>query len=131
VLEPDPALREALARLPGRRLVFTNGSAWHAERVLKHLNLADLFEDVFHAEAADFVAKPHPDAFARLIARHAVDPTETCFVEDRVGNLAPAAELGMTTVLVGADAPNCDAAFVDHRATDLTAFLDGARLAGD
>ncbi len=40
-LSPDPALRGALARLPGRRLVFTNGSSAHARRVLAHLALDD------------------------------------------------------------------------------------------
>ena len=51
-LVADPVLRAALARLPGRRLVFTNGSARHAERVLESLKLDDLFQDVFHLEAA-------------------------------------------------------------------------------
>ncbi len=43
-LTPDAALRAALARLPGRRLVFTNGDDRHAERVLDKLELTDLFE---------------------------------------------------------------------------------------
>ena len=38
-LEPIPELREGLARLPGRRLVFTNGDDRHAGRVLAHLGL--------------------------------------------------------------------------------------------
>ena len=54
-LRPDPELRRGLQRLPGRRLVFTNGSARHAERVLERLAVADLFEDVFHLEAADLI----------------------------------------------------------------------------
>ena len=47
-IRPNPALAQALKRLPGRRLVFTNGSAGHAERVLGQLGLAELFADAFH-----------------------------------------------------------------------------------
>lgn len=57
---PDPALRAALERLPGRRLVFTNASAGHAERVLARLGYAELFEHVFHLEAADLTPNPRP-----------------------------------------------------------------------
>jgi putative hydrolase of the HAD superfamily len=127
-LIPDPDLRTALFRLPGRRLVFTNGSARHAERVLEHLNLADLFEDVFHLEAADLIPKPKPEAFFRLIARHAVTPASAAFFEDSVRNLAPAAELGMTTVLVGEQASADRNAFVDHRTPALRPFLERARV---
>src|SRR5690606_35351626 len=71
-LRPDAALRRGLERLPGRRLVFTNGSARHAERVLDRLGVADLFEDVFHLEAAELIPKPDPRTFDRMIRRHAV-----------------------------------------------------------
>ena len=127
-LVPDARLRDALQRLPGRRLVFTNGSARHAERVLEKLGLADLFEDVFHAEAADLVAKPDPRAFERLIRRHDVRPHDTAFFEDRAVNLRPAARLGMTTVLVGPEAEASTDAFVHHRTGDLARFLLSARL---
>ena len=59
-LTPDPALREALGRLPGRLLVFTNGDAPHAARVLAKLNLADRFEATFHIASADYLPKPNP-----------------------------------------------------------------------
>ncbi|MBM3541879.1 MAG: pyrimidine 5'-nucleotidase, partial [Alphaproteobacteria bacterium] len=43
----NPALDAALARLPGRKIVFTNGSARHAERVLACLGVARRFEAIF------------------------------------------------------------------------------------
>jgi putative hydrolase of the HAD superfamily len=127
-LTPDPALRAAIARLPGRRLVFTNGSAAHAERVLKRLALDDLFEDVFHIQAADYIPKPAPETFEKVIRRFGIDPKATAFFEDSEKNLAPAAAIGMTTVLVGAHAEAVDADFVHHRTNDLAGFLAGARL---
>jgi putative hydrolase of the HAD superfamily len=115
-------------RLPGRRLIFTNGDARHADRVLARLGLDDAFEAVFHIAAADYVPKPSPATFARMIAAHAVDPAKTAFFEDSEKNLAPAAAIGMTTVLVGPHAAACQAAFVQHRTDDLVAFLTGARV---
>src|SRR5581483_9909193 len=47
-LASDAGLTAAIARLPGRRLVFTNADAGHAGRVLRRLDLEHLFDDVFH-----------------------------------------------------------------------------------
>jgi len=127
-LAANEALTAAIARLPGRRLIFTNADAGHAERVLARLELSQLFDDVFHIAAADFIPKPSPEAFERLIAAHAVVPSATCFFEDIARNLEPAAALGMTTVLVGEAALAPAAPFVGHRAPDLAAFLAAAQL---
>ena len=129
-LKPDLELREALARLPGRRLVFTNGGAKHAERVLDALNLNDLFEDTFHLEAAGFVPKPTLSTYHAMTTRHGVDPRRAAFFEDSPHNLKPAREIGMTTVLVGRKAELFDFedAYVDWRTRTLPPFLNAARL---
>lgn len=126
-LTPDFALNRALEALPGRRLVFTNASETHAVRVLAHLGMTELFEDVFHLEAADLLPKPDLRCFEIMMRRHAVTPASTAFFEDSVKNLAPAAELGMTTVLVGTHASADASPFVDHRAAELAPFLSRAR----
>ena len=127
-LAHDPALIAAISRLPGRRLIFTNADDVHAERVLVHLGLGDLFDDVFHIGSADYVPKPDPRAFERMNAAHAIAPAATAFFEDREINLAPAADLGMTTVLVGPHAPASTALFVHHKTEKLAPFLAQARL---
>jgi putative hydrolase of the HAD superfamily len=127
-LARDPALIAAVERLPGRRLIFTNADAGHSRRLMDHLGLASLFSEVFHIESAGFIPKPDPEAFARLIAAHAINPVATVFFEDRALNLAPAAALGMTTVLVGPDAEQNTDAFVDYRAPRLAPFLAAARV---
>ena len=81
-LRPDPELRAAIAALPGRRLVFTNGDKAHADRVLAALKLDDLFEAIFHIALADYIPKPHPQTFARMIQAHDVDPARAAFFED-------------------------------------------------
>ena len=127
-LARDADLLGALERLPGRRLIFTNADDVHARRVLSHLGLAHLFDDVFHIGSGDYEPKPSPEAFARMSAAHAIAPAATAFFEDAERNLAPAAALGMTTVLVGAHAAGSSAPFVHHRTAKLAPFLNAAKL---
>jgi putative hydrolase of the HAD superfamily len=124
----DPELLAALERLPGRRLIFTNADEKHARRVLEHLGLDHLFDQVFHIASFDFMPKPSPEPFRRMVAEHAIDPVATAFFEDSERNLAPAAQIGMTTVLVGAHAAASTAPFVTYRTDKLAAFLDAAQL---
>jgi putative hydrolase of the HAD superfamily len=128
LLAEDPELKAALARLPGRRLIFTNADGHHAERVAERLGLADLIDDIFHIRSADLAPKPTPAAFDKIIAAHAIEPKATAFFEDAERNLKPAAELGMTTVLVGPHAASSEAPFVDYRTLCLAPFLASARL---
>ena len=65
------------------------------------------------------------------MARHGVSPQGAAFFEDSEKNLAPAAVLGMTTILVGPHAQASTADFVHHRTNDLPAFLTGARVMGN
>jgi putative hydrolase of the HAD superfamily len=128
VLSQDPALIAAIARLPGRRLIFTNANDVHAERVLKRLGLHHLFDDVFHIALSAYVPKPSRKAFAAMDAAHGIAPEATAFFEDSERNLEPAAALGMTTVLVGPQAPASTAPFIRYKTDNLAAFLEDAHL---
>src|SRR5262249_24979726 len=66
-LPVDPRLRPAIARLPGRRFVFTNNCVNYAQRVLKHLELDDLVTDVWDIRSLGFKPKPDPDAYQTII----------------------------------------------------------------
>lgn len=123
VLTPDPELRALIARLPGRRIVHTNGGADHAERVLARLELADLFDAVFDIETAELAPKPQRQAYERLIGAFAIDPRRAMLIEDTMRNLEPAHELGFATALVGPIHPDPRPAYVDHWAPDLKTFL--------
>ena len=124
----DHRLREGLMRLPGRRLIFTNADAAHAERVLEHLGIADLFDDLFHIALAGYVPKPALTTYAAMMQHHGLSGPSTCFFEDSERNLKPAFDLGLTTVLVGAKALESEAAFVHHRTADLAGFLNTAHV---
>jgi putative hydrolase of the HAD superfamily len=125
-LAPDPALDAALHALPGRRFVFTNSSAAHAERVLAKIGVAERFEGVFHIEAADLLPKPAPATYDRMISAFGIAPSATCFFEDSAKNLEQAHILGMTTVLVGEHA--VPAPHIDYTTPDLLSFLTSARV---
>ena len=130
-LAPDPLLDAALARLPGRKLVFTNGSTPHAERVLDRLDIARHFEAIIDIVASAYLPKPEPVAYDQMIDRFAIDPTRAAMVEDMAVNLAPAHALGMATIWLrddvhgigrrssGDPAPS----FVDHVIADLPHWL--------
>ncbi len=140
VIPENPALGTELARLPGRKLVFTNGTVAHAERVLARLGITHLFDDIFDIVHADYHPKPSAASFSRFIARHGVDPASAAMFEDLSRNLAPAHALGMTTVLVrpqdghGDPAvrhwgePGPDADHVHYHTEDLVGFLSTIRV---
>jgi putative hydrolase of the HAD superfamily len=97
---PDPALVEAIAALPGRKLIFTNGTEHYAERVIARIGLTGHFLAIHDIMACDYLPKPDPSGYAALIARHRVEPGTALMVEDMARNLVPAAALGMTTAWV-------------------------------
>ena len=130
---PNPALARALAALPGRKLVFTNASRGHAERVMARLGVAGHFEAIHDIADAGYLPKPAPAAYAGFIARHGVAPARACMIDDMAGNLVPAALLGMTTVWIRSDSawgrPIAeDLPHIHHVTGDLPGWL--AALAG-
>lgn len=100
LVAPSPSLDRALARLPGRKLIFTNATVAHADRVMKRLGVDHHFEDIFDIIAADYVPKPAPEVYTQLVERHGIDPERSVLFEDSARNLAPAADIGMKTVWV-------------------------------
>jgi putative hydrolase of the HAD superfamily len=123
-LVPDPALRAAIARLPGRKLVYTNACTPYAERVLEARGLAGLFDGVFGVEHAGFRPKPERAAFEAVFAQGGVMPERAAMFEDDARNLAAPHAMGMRTVHV-APAP-APAPHIHHHTDDLADFV--ARL---
>ncbi len=126
-LSPDPQLKAALNALPGRKIVFTNGDAPYAARVLAALDLADCFEGVFDIHGSGYRPKPDPHAYATFCHTHDVDPARAIFLEDMARNLKPAKAIGMTTVWInnGSDQSNgaACASFIDYETGCASAWL--------
>lgn len=109
-LSPDMELRAALADLPAVKVVFTNGSRSHAERVLSALGLADQFSAIFDIRVADYRPKPYADPYREVLRRLKTQGSRCVMVEDNLPNLQTAKDFGMKTILVG---PLSDAPYVD------------------
>lgn len=132
VLEENLPLAAHIAKLPGRKLVFTNGDGPYAERVLSRLGLGASFEGVHDIHAMALQPKPAASAYAGLCDAYGIDPARTFFADDMARNLVPAKAIGMTTLWVdngSAQAPGDAAAAIDFTTRDLTAWLDD--LLGD
>ncbi len=132
-LAPDPAMQEALARLPGQRIIFTNGCRHHAARILEKIGAAELFDEIWDIRTLDFVPKPDASTYARVVATAGLEPQATAMFDDIAHNLAAARALGMTTVWLntGADfssgATRPEAA-PHHETSDLPGFLSSLRI---
>ncbi len=135
-LAPDSALALQLARLPGRKLIFTNGSRDHALRTAERLGLDGLFEDAFDIVAAGLIPKPASAAYDAFFLKHGVDPASAAMFEDIAKNLAVPKARGMTTTLVTAKPDRVDfrpphdsdrgaSGDIDFVTDDLAAFLAG------
>jgi putative hydrolase of the HAD superfamily len=134
VLDVAPALDAVLARLPGRKLIFTNGSERHAINVMDRLGIARHFDGIFDIAAACFIPKPQPECYAAMVKRLGIKAARSAMVEDIHRNLAPAAALGMTTVWVRQaghpdfhvlDQDDTDLSYVHHITDDLVKWLEG------
>ncbi len=128
VLAEDRRLVAAIARLPGRKLIFTNGDEVYARRVLGKLGMSESFEAIHDIHACAYQPKPQPVAYERMAEAFGVVPAESLFVEDMARNLKPAKAIGMTTVWVNNGSEQGrepdDRAYVDYEIDDLGGWLD-------
>lgn len=136
-LAPDDSLRAGLARLPGRRYVFTNGCRNHAERVLDRLALTGMFDEIWDIRAVAYRPKPDPESYRKMLANWAVTPKSAAMFEDSARNLVPAHELGLTTIWLkngsawsqqGPQHPVAQAHHLHYEIEDLPAFLHSIRI---
>lgn len=96
----ENALRHALARLGGRKLVFSNAPRHYVAEVLRAIGLERYFEAVYSIEDARYRGKPALHGFHMLLRKHDLDPHRCAFVDDILDNLRAAHRLGMSTVWV-------------------------------
>lgn len=139
-VEPDPRLGAAIAELPGRKFILTNGSRAHAEKVAERLGITRHFEEIFDIVSSALLPKPNPETYDRFLATTGVEPKKAAMFEDLARNLVVPRALGMTTALIvptgarevltedweleGRDAPH-----IDFVTDDLAGFLEDAHRA--
>ena len=126
-LEPDPVLKKLLEDLPGRRLIFTNGSVPHAQRITEQLGIGHLFEGIFDIVAANFLPKPEPITYQAMVDEFDVVTTASVMIDDMAKNLIPASNLGIRTVWLKHDkdwsSKDFSSEHIDEEISDLKSWL--------
>lgn len=127
-IRPDPGLVQAIERLEGRKIIYTNAPGTHVETVLARLGMTGMFDGVFDIAEAGFMPKPALEGLNTLIERYGIEPRRALMIDDIARNLEPASALGMTTVWMKTTAEWAKDEFpsdhVDHVTEDLSAWLE-------
>ena len=121
VLPKDLDLLDALNNLPGRKLVYTNGTVPYAKEVLKYLDLLDIFDEIYGIEDATYVPKPSPEAFETIFSKANIVYNRSAMFEDEVRNLEVPFKLGLKTILIS-DIQS-DKTYVNYTIKRLSDFL--------
>ncbi len=100
-LPPDENLRTLISGISQTKVILTNAPREHAERVLKKLNLADLFSDIVDIRACGLQGKPYAGAYRKALEKCGGDISNTIFLDDLQKYTDGFCALGGTAVLVG------------------------------
>lgn len=120
-LSPDPHLAKMVKALPGRKIIYTNGTVPYAQNVIKARGLGDVFDAIYGVENADFRPKPERAAFEKVFGMDGFAPDTALMFEDDARNLAVPKAMGLTTVHISET--HSPAHYIDHRAPELVDFM--------
>jgi pyrimidine 5'-nucleotidase len=123
-LTPNPVVREVIASLPTRNVIFTNADIPHARRVLAALQLDDVFETIVDVNAVEPYCKPMPESFAiAMDLADEPDPRKCVMIDDLPRTTRAALEVGMASLLYGCEQATEDASGVFTDWTHLPILL--------
>ena len=128
ILQKDSKLSKEIAKLPGEKIIFTNGSRKHAQKVIEQLGIENNFDKIFDIVDSKFIPKPQIDPYHDLISTYDIDTKNSIFFEDIAKNLFTAHELGMKTAWIENDDDYCkqgyDGKHIHYRVKNLRCFLN-------
>ena len=102
-IKKNEELSDELKKYNGKKIIFTNGSDKHAEKVLKKIGLDKTIDHIFDIIKADYIPKPDISTYQKVIKEYSLDPDKTIMIDDLPNNLKTAKELGIKTVLIKKD----------------------------
>ena len=114
----ENAVRHALARLPGRKIIYSNAPRRYVDEVVRTLGVARYFDAVYSIENTRYLGKPSLPGFRMLLRKHHLDPARCALVDDMLENLRTAKRLGMATVWVSREKRRVP--YVDLRISSVT-----------
>ncbi len=97
-IKKSKKLKELIERLPGEKVIFTNGDEKWAIKILTALGIEKSINKVFDIIKNDYIPKPQKKSYENFLKRNNINPKNSIFFEDTEKNLQPAHELGITTV---------------------------------
>ena len=133
-MKEDILMRKELEQLDMEKFIFTNGSAEHAENILTHLGIYDLFgrDKIFDIKDAGYVPKPEAKTFDLMVQKFGIIPKKTIYIEDIAKNLSIGYERGCATVWLVNDEHfgkiDSDKDYISHKIENLSLFLKEIRL---
>lgn len=103
MLSRDKRLENTIISLPFPRIAFSNGSRAYIRRVLETLGVNTLFSGVFAIEDMEYIPKPMPHAYGKLIEFYKHPADRFIMVDDRRENIVTALSLGMHGIVIDQD----------------------------
>ncbi len=122
-IKKNSSLEKELVRFKGRKIIFTNGTRDHAERVLRKVGVFDKFNDIFDIKDASYIPKPETITYEKVVNKYKLIPHNTVMIDDIVANLITAKKIGMSTVLVGNIDSEKNKDFIDHAFKNLALII--------
>ena len=130
IVSPNNDLNKELAKLKGRKIIYSNANKKHVDEVLLRLELNNFFDDIFDIKQANYIPKPDIEAYKEFIKKFDINPESSIMFDDIAKNLVPAKKVGFTSVWIDAgyenfsDDINASKKYLDYETNDLSNFLE-------
>ena len=130
IVGPNIKLNRELAKLNGKKIIYTNANLEHANNILSRLNLKNMFDEIFDIKMANYIPKPEIQPYKEIIDKYTLEPSQTAMFDDIAKNLVPAKKLGFTSIWINIGEENISdniessKNYLDFKTNDLTLFLD-------
>ena len=129
IVEPNNKLNNELAKIKGRKIIFSNANKDHIDQILNRLNLTDMFDDIFDIKSANYIPKPEIKPYRDIIEKFKIDNKKTIMFDDIAKNLVAAKNAGFTSVWIDigheniSDDIESSKNYLDYKTKDLSSFL--------
>ncbi len=103
-LHPNKDLGDILSLYSERKVIFTNASHDHAQRVIRVLGLEGVFDQIIDITQISPWCKPFPEAFTKAFEiAGVIEPANCVLLDDSPRNLLAARQFGVYTIQVGSE----------------------------
>lgn len=123
-LKKSVSLRKKIHFLPGKKILYTNGDADYAKKLLNALGLDGVFYDIFDIRRTNYIPKPKKQSFEKLVSLYDLKTSEVVYFDDLDKNLKTAFLNGVTTVHISEENESSNKMYVDFRFKTIINALD-------